>query len=153
MEMTVVPQEAFYLGTLGGGVLHNQPPDHLDNLVDHVYHQNQCQHRQHAGKGDGVTGQHAVGEVTHRQGGDLTENSGKSQNQQNQQKVRLLPGGRMESSFFKRVCCFIVNPILSGACPETSKRKKTSGQSNLCPDDGVDNGTRTHDLQSHNLTP
>ena len=52
----------------------------------------------------------------------------------------------MESSFFKRVCCFIVNPILSGACPETSKRKKTSGQSNLCPDDGVDNGTRTPDL-------
>lgn len=33
MEMTVVPQEAFYLGTLGGGVLHNQPPDDLDDLL------------------------------------------------------------------------------------------------------------------------
>ena len=100
MEMTVVPQEAFYLGTLGGGVLHNQPPDHLDNLVDHVYRQNQCQHRQHAGKGDGVAGQHTVGEVTHRQGGDLTENSGKSQNQQNQQKVSLLPGRKNGKQLF-----------------------------------------------------
>ena len=100
MEMTVVPQEAFYLGTLGGGVLYNQPPDDLDDLIDHVYHQNQCQHRQHAGKGDGVTGQHTVGEVTHRQGGDLTENSGKGQNQQNQQKVSLLPGRKNGKQLF-----------------------------------------------------
>ena len=77
------------------------------------------------------------------------------QNQQNCAESGLLPRREQGEQFFPQTPLLFRNqdqPFLGISNKQLNATKKP-GQSFLCPGYGVDNGTRTHDLQSHNLTP
>ena len=53
---------------LGGGILHDEAADHLDDFVRHVHHQDRQQDGNHRGEGGVLLGEHVVGQIAHRQG-------------------------------------------------------------------------------------
>lgn len=92
---------------LGGGILHDEPSRHLDELVDDVDSQNGHQNRRDRGKRGVLPRQHMVRQIPDGQRRELAEHRRDGQNQQNQKEAGLLfPGQQGEDAF----------PDFSGFC-------------------------------------
>ena len=92
---------------LGGGILHDEPSRHLDELVDDVDSQNGRQNRRDRGKRGVLPRQYMVRQIPDGQRRELAEHRRDGQNQQNQKEAGLLfPGQQGEDAF----------PDFSGFC-------------------------------------
>ena len=84
---------------LGGGILHDEPARHLDELVDDVDNQNGHQNRRDRGKRGVLPRQHMVRQIPDGQRRELAEHRRDGQNQQNQKKAFCFRGGRAKMLF------------------------------------------------------
>lgn len=84
---------------LGGGILHDEPSRHLDELVDDVDNQNGRQNRRDRGKRGVLPRQHMVRQVADGQRREPAERRRDGQNQQNQKKAFCFRGGRAKMLF------------------------------------------------------
>ena len=84
---------------LGGGILHDEPSRHLDELVDDVDSQNSRQNRRDRGKRGVLPRRHMVRQVADGQRREPAERRRDGQNQQNQKKDFCFRGGRAKMLF------------------------------------------------------
>ena len=84
---------------LGGGILHDEPSRHLDELVDDVDSQNGRQNRRDRGKRGVLPRQYMVRQVADGQRREPAERRRDGQNQQNQKKAFCFRGGRAKMLF------------------------------------------------------
>lgn len=93
---------------LGGGILHDEPSRHLDELVDDVDSQNGRQNRRDRGKRGVLPRQHMVRQVADGQRREPAERRRDGRNQQNSERSRTSVSGAAGRRCFSRFSGFCI---------------------------------------------